>query len=620
MNRVWLAVMALAGVYALYDTSAYPPVLVGAAVALTVGAAMGDRYAIPLAAVAGFALVLMIAVWTSELSAPRGHGFLFLQGVAYRMGLATVALLALLLLRKAREGEEFLPVAGSVALLMIAGNTQQSFPFGWCVLVFAVALVAYLRRTSSWVAVRPAHFLAAGLMLLVGGSIALTLGRNETWLMKFFQPPGGSPNFGSEVSISPRNFDGSNSNSVVLRVFSKTPPLYMAARRYVDYRNGTWISPEDGDPVQPVDSTYPLRQARPSTGFNRVELTVSRPEALPVPANAVLIAARLQELRVNRCGDAIVKPGPRFTGSYQVGLGPYREGADEELLDRCRRIEASPLVRETARKLVEGSADEAEALERLVSYFHENFTYGFEYSFGKKQDPIGRFLQEKPPAHCEVFATSLVVMLRSLGIPARYVNGFLVKERNEIGEYWIVRDRDAHAWVEIWAGELGWITVDPTPPSALMPPERSSLVDLLDVAARWLGRTMAFLWRQPAVVLQDIGLWLARHPWLALPLLCLTAAWYLRRRGRRAPSSRPPVPEDPAVARLSGLLSRFEALHGERPRTLTPLEWSKRMDQDPPRRFLSDYSAARYSQARRTGQDLEGLEELVARMEAERPG
>ena len=72
---------------------------------------------------------------------------------------------------------------------------------------------------------------------------------------------------------------------------------------------------------------------------------------------------------------------------------------------------------------------------------------------------------ERRAGHCEYFAAAMTVMLRALGVPARYVNGFLPGEYNELGEDFIVRASDAHSWVEVYFPEYGWIPFDPTPPA-----------------------------------------------------------------------------------------------------------------------------------------------------------
>ena len=75
------------------------------------------------------------------------------------------------------------------------------------------------------------------------------------------------------------------------------------------------------------------------------------------------------------------------------------------------------------------------------------------------------FLFRTRRGHCEFFATAMVVMLRSQGIPARFVTGFLGGEENAFEGYYVVRQSNAHAWVEAWFPDRGWQVFDPTPAS-----------------------------------------------------------------------------------------------------------------------------------------------------------
>ena len=82
----------------------------------------------------------------------------------------------------------------------------------------------------------------------------------------------------------------------------------------------------------------------------------------------------------------------------------------------------------------------------------------------------------------------MIIMLRSIGIPSRLVTGFLASEWNEFGNYYTVRQRDAHAWVEVYFPHSGWITFDPTPPVAQARHHRwwQSVEGLVDsVRLRW---------------------------------------------------------------------------------------------------------------------------------------
>lgn len=81
---------------------------------------------------------------------------------------------------------------------------------------------------------------------------------------------------------------------------------------------------------------------------------------------------------------------------------------------------------------------------------------------GPRQDAVDHFLFESRRGFCEQIATSLVVLLRATGNPARLATGYLPGERNRITGVWDVRARDAHAWVEVWFPETGWHPFDPT--------------------------------------------------------------------------------------------------------------------------------------------------------------
>jgi len=93
----------------------------------------------------------------------------------------------------------------------------------------------------------------------------------------------------------------------------------------------------------------------------------------------------------------------------------------------------------------------------------ENYRYSLEADTVMLSHPLEEFLFTRKTGYCEHYATAMVVMLRTVGIPARLVTGFLATEWNEYGGYFTVRQRDAHAWVEVYFPHSGWITMDPTP-------------------------------------------------------------------------------------------------------------------------------------------------------------
>jgi transglutaminase-like putative cysteine protease len=99
----------------------------------------------------------------------------------------------------------------------------------------------------------------------------------------------------------------------------------------------------------------------------------------------------------------------------------------------------------------------------IQQYLLENYRYSLEADTSTLSYPLEEFLFTRKTGYCEHYATAMVVMLRTVGIPARLVTGFLATEWNEYGGYFTVRQRDAHAWVEVYFPHSGWITMDPTP-------------------------------------------------------------------------------------------------------------------------------------------------------------
>jgi len=104
--------------------------------------------------------------------------------------------------------------------------------------------------------------------------------------------------------------------------------------------------------------------------------------------------------------------------------------------------------------------DKAAAIE---NYLKTRFGYTLQLPQTTVKDPLANFLFERKQGHCEYFASSMAVMLRTLGIPSRVVNGFRSDEFNDITGNYVVRAKDAHSWVEAYFAGYGWQTFDPTP-------------------------------------------------------------------------------------------------------------------------------------------------------------
>jgi transglutaminase-like putative cysteine protease len=120
-------------------------------------------------------------------------------------------------------------------------------------------------------------------------------------------------------------------------------------------------------------------------------------------------------------------------------------------------------VRELAIKLTASGKNTYEKVYSVMRYLAENMNYTLTLKGGEGAFPIEEFLFRNRAGHCEYFATAMVVLLRSAGIPSRIVNGFMGGEWNEHGRFILIRERHAHSWVEVFFPKYGWVSFDPTP-------------------------------------------------------------------------------------------------------------------------------------------------------------
>ena len=145
-----------------------------------------------------------------------------------------------------------------------------------------------------------------------------------------------------------------------------------------------------------------------------------------------------------------------------------------------------------ADRVFEGRDTSAGHIAAVESYFRGNHRYQFGADLGGTGNPLKSFLLGRRAAHCEYFATAAAVLLRTRGVPTRYVTGFVAAEINPVGGYWVARNADAHAWCEAWNPARGWVIVEATPPAGVPGPRPSpAFAQFWDAAAAAVAR-----WRQ----------------------------------------------------------------------------------------------------------------------------
>jgi hypothetical protein len=132
-----------------------------------------------------------------------------------------------------------------------------------------------------------------------------------------------------------------------------------------------------------------------------------------------------------------------------------------------------PRIRALAEQMTQGATNPYDRAIILQARLRTQYGYTLQLP-PAPADPLAYFLFERKRGHCEYFASAMAIMLRTLGIPSRLVNGFLGGEFNRVTGSYVIRARDAHSWVEAYFPGEGWVTFDPTPPdpNAVTAPSR----------------------------------------------------------------------------------------------------------------------------------------------------
>lgn len=171
---------------------------------------------------------------------------------------------------------------------------------------------------------------------------------------------------------------------------------------------------------------------------------------------------RLRELTAERRANP-----PRHDRHPWLSLGPQAVLSPRDYV-AYTRLPKTPMIARIAdlSGAIASDSSRPETILKIMRHMRRNFEYTLEQDPKDDSDPIERFVFDTQRGHCEYFATAVALMLRTRGIPTRLINGFYTTEWQEASRLFIVKQSDAHTWVEAWIDDLGWLTIDPTPPGS----------------------------------------------------------------------------------------------------------------------------------------------------------
>ncbi|MBI2377306.1 MAG: transglutaminase domain-containing protein [Deltaproteobacteria bacterium] len=388
----------------------------------------------------------------------------------------------------------------------------------------------------------------------------------------------------------------------VLRVLGENP-VHLRGIVYGKYKEGRWSAVQEG--MTPI-----LIPGERESSTTEVENLV-RHSQLFVPLGASALGGPNEKARANGMG-VVYTADPRDDRIWfrvEKAPGPGRppvappSAQDLEVPEAIR----GELVEVAGRfaKTASGAVELTRELERGLS---DGFRYSLEYERTEGVDPVIDFLNTHREGHCEYFASAMTLLLRVSGVPARVIGGFLVTEESPIGGYFVVREGNAHAWVEAFV-DGRWRTFDPTPAAWLneqMPDQMdwaTALVDGLGVAtaglARWLNSLTVGQLSLAAGGL--LGLWGLYR-------------WLFRRRPRVVGTV---LELDPPLECFEKLSQRLEREGLVRGRWESLESFAARVEEEEglgpaPSELLRKYAAWRYGRVGELREIERGIDELCA--------
>lgn len=344
------------------------------------------------------------------------------------------------------------------------------------------------------------------------------------------------------------------SRQVALRIQFEDPQRYLEreggsmrfkATTFDRYQDQRWEKTKRSETLYNPDHERLVFElaSEPTVQWAQIWLQPLDTRSLLLPLETGRVEIEQQRLYLSRGGALSLPRRPRNVVTYRVGLTERSlslaspPDGDDPVLDLAG---VTPAMTDLARAVM-GSGGSRERADRLEQHLQTRYQYTLDFVGRSVEDPIEDFLFRSKSGHCEYFATSMVLLLRSQGIPARLATGFLGAESNLLQGYFVVRQENAHAWVEAYLEDEGlWEVYDPTPPVGRPSLRRTTVWSLAleaydSVLFRWDRHVLSYDFDDQVSVFERL-----REVWARL--------WELFDRSEEDSPSPTPTPGQPAVA------------------------------------------------------------------------
>src|SRR4051794_22307255 len=255
----------------------------------------------------------------------------------------------------------------------------------------------------------------------------------------------------------------------------------LKSHQFIGAGTTTYIDHASKNPVAATPGTF-VSSGKPLKRGDQYDAVIYYPRPGPVQmhdADTNYPASVLRQLTIRL-------PDQPAVGPVELRFAPFRSDDSTTArgrfgfaqIDPVAALDASPYAREyrLARQLADASTDPYDFVRRTMARVQRDARYTEAPPSPGRLAPLDAFLFRDHAGYCQHFAGATALLLRMGGVPARVAAGFSPGSRN--GADHILRDFDAHSWVEVYFTRIGWVTFDPTPADS---PARDQLTDTLSV-------------------------------------------------------------------------------------------------------------------------------------------
>jgi len=341
---------------------------------------------------------------------------------------------------------------------------------------------------------------------------------------------------------------------------SDSARYYWRGRVYADYQNGYWQNSDIQtepieDPAWESDGLYAILRGDYLFTYKDPSRTVLTPPLLYAVERPVQITYFLSEAgawdvlaitdgQLVHGGESVLVEG----ALNQPTLNALRAAGEDyprEIREHYLSIPPglSENIEALARELSAGEKTPFDGALKITNYLRSTYRYRNYVKIPPDEDALEWFLFKGKEGYCNYFATAEVILLRSAGIPARFVAGYAQGERQDDSATFKVQVKDGHAWAEVYFPGIGWVILEPTPlqPSLDYPESTASdaaqeMIDprerfaLLNGSAEAVADRSAFQqieakYSEEPQIIQDEKTLMDVLPWLLLALLLPLLVW-----------------------------------------------------------------------------------------------